>query len=83
MAWLVDSTMRDSCSTQDRIRNCQHQLQWWSKNVFGNLRKQINEKQTNLQCLEKRNTLHEDAVNIQSLQREINELLERESAMWK
>nr|XP_023879274.1 uncharacterized protein LOC111991717 [Quercus suber] len=83
MAWSVDSTVGDCYSTQDRIRNCQHQLQWWGKNVFGNLKKQINEKQTSLQCLENRNTLHEDAVNIQSLRREINELLERESAMWK
>ena len=83
MAWSVASMVGDSCSTKDKIRNCQHQLQWWSKNVFGNLRKQIKEKQRSLQCFENQNTLHEDVVNIQSLQREINELLECEFAMWK
>ena len=83
LAWSCVNPFEGRSSTQGKISNCQQQLQWWSKNVFNNLNKQIKEKQSRLQCLENRNSLHEDAVNIQTLWKEINELLKRESAMWK
>ena len=83
LAWSFVNPSGERSLTQEKIKNCQHHLQWWSKNVFGNLNKQIKEKQARLQCLENRNSLHEDAISIQSLRKEINELLDRESAMWK
>lgn len=83
LAWSCVNPSRGRSSTQGKITNFQHQLQWWSKNIFGNLNKQIKEKLSRLQCLENRNSLHKDAINIQTLRKEINELLEHESAMWK
>lgn len=43
-------------SIQDRIKECQLQLQWWNQNVFGHVTKKLKEKQDKLQSLENQNT---------------------------
>ena len=59
MAWSSTGVSRGNRSIQDRIKECQLQLQWWNRNVFGHVTKKLKEKQDKLQSLENQNTLHE------------------------
>ena len=50
--------------------------------MFGDVNKQLQKKQEQLQHLESLNTLHDFAEDIALLRKEINELLDRENGMW-
>ena len=67
---------------QDRIKSCQFQLQKWNWEVYGNVSKNLKNKQHRLQQLEALNMLHETAGEIKELRKEINEVLNREELMW-
>ena len=67
---------------QDRIKSCQFQLQKWNREVYGNVSKNLKNKQRRLQQLEALNMLHETAGEIIELRKEINETLNREELMW-
>ena len=66
----------------DRIKSCQSHLQNWNWNVFGNVHQVLRQKKERLQLLEARDSLHEDAEEIQRVKKEINEVLMREEIMW-
>ena len=66
----------------DRIKSCQIHLQNWNWNVFGNVHQVLRQKKERLQLLEARDSLHEDAEEIQRVKKEINEVLMREEIMW-
>ena len=66
----------------DRIKRCQIHLQNWNWNVFGNVHQVLRQKKERLQLLEARDSLHEDAEEIQRVKNEINEVLMREEIMW-
>ena len=82
LAWSMPHTSSDVPTTQDRIKSCQQQLQWWNRNVFKRVDKQLKEKQDKLQYLESLDTLHEFAEDIHLLHKEINDLLDKENDMW-
>lgn len=82
LAWSMPHTSSDVPTTQDRIKSCQQQLQWWNRNVFKCVNKQLKEKHDKLQYLESFDTLHEFAEDIHLLQKEINDLLDKENDMW-
>ena len=67
---------------RDRIKSCQAHLQNWNRRVFGNVNKNLKQKQSHLQHLEALNLLHESAKEIQALKKEINEIMIREEMMW-
>lgn len=67
---------------QDRIKSCQTQLQRWNRNGFGNINKVLKQKKDHLQFLKSLNLLHDTAEEIQTLKKEINEILIREEMMW-
>ena len=66
----------------DRIKSCQIHLQNWNWNVFGNVHQVLRQKKERLQLLEARDSLNEDAEEIQRVKKEINEVLMREEIMW-
>ena len=50
--------------------------------MFGNVNKVLKQKQSYLQQLEELNLLHESAEEVQSLKKEINEVMLREEIVW-
>ena len=67
---------------RDRLKSCQAHLQSWNRREFGNVNKNMKQKQSRLQQLEGLNLLHEAAEEIQSLKKEINEEMIREEMIW-
>ena len=94
--WLSDSgcgevveTAWRSCVSLDpnkeilgKIEKCGKDLTWWNYNVFGNVRRELKKKRDMLveeEAVALRTGSH---VRIRELQREINELMDRETRMW-
>ena len=67
---------------RDRIKSCQNHLQTWNRREFGNVNKNLKQKQSWLQQLEALNLLHESAEEIQALKKEINKIMIWEEMMW-
>ncbi|XP_023901026.1 uncharacterized protein LOC112012883 [Quercus suber] len=94
--WLSDSrcgeiveVVWNSCATWDTVGSiisredrCGKYLEWWNKNVFGNVKRELEKKKKALLKAE-REALH-NGLNFQvrELQLEINILLDREARMW-
>ena len=68
---------------KERLTRCQNQLRWWNQTVFGNVNKNLRQKQTRLQQLELLNLLNDNEAEINELRMEVNEVLAREEIMWK
>lgn len=66
----------------DRLKSCQDSLQKWNREVFKNVNKVLKVKQERLQHLEALNLLHETGSEIETLRKEINEMLMKEEVMW-
>ena len=66
----------------DRIKCCQAHLKTWNRREFGNVNRNLKQKQSRLQQLEALNLLHESTEEIQALKKEINEVMIREEMMW-
>ena len=66
----------------DRLKNYQVNLQRWNWRVFGNVNRNLKQKQSRLQQLESLDSLHEKAEEIQGLKKEINKILAREEILW-
>ena len=67
---------------RDRIKSCQNHLQTWNRREFGNVNKNLKQKQSRLQQLEALYLLHELAEEIQALKKEINKIMIWEEMMW-
>ena len=81
MAW--NSYTEDSdMPIQERIERCQRNLRGWNQNKFGNVAKNLKQKQDRLQQLESLNMLHDTAAEISVVRKELNELYIREEIMW-
>lgn len=82
LAWSMPNSSVEVLTIRKRIKSCQQQLQWWNKNVFGHINKQLKEKKDKLQQLESLDILHEHVEDIHLLHKEINSLLDKENDMW-
>ena len=81
MAW--NSYIEDSdMPIKERIERCQRNLRGWNQNKFGNVAKNLKQKQDRLQQLESLNMLHDTATEISVIRKELNELYIREEIMW-
>ena len=81
MAW--NSYIEDSdMPIQERIERCQRNLRGWNQNKFGNVAKNLKQKQDRLQQLESLNMLHDTAAEISVIRKELNEIYIREEIMW-
>ena len=67
---------------RDRIKSFQNHLQTWNRREFGNVNKNLKQKQSRLQQLEALYLLHELAEEIQALKKEINKIMIWEEMMW-
>lgn len=94
--WLSDSrcgkiveAVWNSCATWDtrgsvisRVDRCGKDLAWWNKNVFGNVKRELEKKKKALLKAE-REALHSGLnFRVHELQLEINILLDMEARMW-
>ena len=50
--------------------------------MFGNVNRNLKQKQSRLQQLKSLDSLHEKAEEIQGLKKEINKILAREEILW-
>ena len=62
-----------------KIQTCGEKLTEWSKNSFGSLRKMLEEKRRLLARAEMDAVKGGDQILVKSLQKEINDLLDKES----
>lgn len=74
--------LRVEVDIQERVKNCQGQLQRWNHEVSGIVTKVPKLKQDQLRQLEALNLLHETTEEIQGLKKEINETLIKEKLIW-
>ena len=81
MAWDPLNANPD-VQIRDRLKCCQAHLRSWNRREFGNVNKNMKQKQSRLQQLEGLNLLHEATEEIQSLKKEINEEMIREEMIW-
>ncbi|XP_075670495.1 uncharacterized protein LOC142640320 [Castanea sativa] len=85
---VVEATWR-SCVSLDpdkeilgKIEKCGKDLSWWNFNVFGNVRRGLKKKMDMLVKEDVVALRTGSNVRIKELQREVNELLDRETRMW-
>ncbi|XP_075645716.1 uncharacterized protein LOC142616836 [Castanea sativa] len=67
----------------NKVKQCEKDLTWWSHNVFGNIRKELNRKKKLLIEEEAMAVRSGDNTWVRSLKLEINTLLDHEIRMWK
>ena len=65
-----------------KINNCQSSLEWWSKQNFGNITRQLVEKKKQLKQAERVAAQASNFNKLQQLKHEINGLLVAEEKLW-
>jgi len=65
-----------------KVDKCGKDLGWWNKNVFGSVRKELDQLKKNLTKAEIEAMASGNNHQIRQLKREIEVLLEREAIMW-
>ena len=67
----------------EKIKLCGIKLMEWSKQSFGSVRKQLEEKSKLLEKVESAEARGADYKTVRLLKMEVNELLDKESLMWQ
>ena len=81
-AWRSCVSLDPNKEILGKIEKCGKDLTWWNYNVFRNVRREIKKKRDMLveeEAVALRTGSH---VRIRELQREINELMDRETRIW-
>ncbi|XP_050254842.1 uncharacterized protein LOC126700675 [Quercus robur] len=81
-AWRSCVSLNPNKEILGKIEKCGKDLSWWNYNVFGNVRRELKKKRDMLAEEEAVALRTGSNVRIKELQREINELLDRETRMW-
>ena len=68
---------------EGKLKRCQLNLTWWSRNSFGNVIKQLKEKKEKLRREEEAAIKGGTVEGVLKLKREISDLLVKEEKMWK
>ena len=68
---------------EGKLKRCQLNLTWWSRNSFGNVTKQLKEQKENLRKEEEAAIKGGTMEGVLKLKREISDLLVKEEKMWK
>ena len=82
VAWRSCVSLDPNTKILGKIEKCGKDLSWWNYNVFGNMRRELKKKRDMLVEEEAVALRTGSNVRIKELQREINELLDRETRMW-
>ena len=65
-----------------KVEKCGKELTWWDLNVFGNVRKELEEKNKLLIQAEREATISRSNWRVRGLKSEINILLDKEARKW-
>jgi len=66
-----------------KVQICGERLTKWSKNSLGSVRRMLEEKRNLLSKAEMDATKGDDPMVVKSLQKEINDILDKESQIWQ
>ena len=81
-AWRYNCGSSPMVNVAGKIRNCQNNLRWWSKQHFGNITRQIGEKKKLLKQAENLALQGANFDTVQQIKHEINALLVAEEKLW-
>ena len=65
-----------------RVEKCGRDLSWWNKNVFGNVRRELEKLRKLLHKVEEEAIIRGDNTRVRQLQKEIEEWHDKEATMW-
>ena len=81
--WQASYDEGDNHRVLKKIDNCGKELTRWSKECFGNVRKELDKKRKELARAEKLALQTEGSVRLVQIQNEINVLMGKEERMWR
>ena len=81
--WNSGSNLGTSSGFAARLKQCSSALSSWSMGVYGNIPKKIEEKKKYLHKLTMQDKEGQNGAEINSLKKEINELLDGEEVWWQ
>ena len=81
--WNSGSNLGTSSGFAARLKQCSSALSSWSMGVYGNIPKEIEEKKKYLHKLTMQDKEGQNGAEINSLKKEINELLDGEEVWWQ
>ena len=65
-----------------KIEKCSKDLEWWEKKVFGNVRRELEEKKKMLAKIKAETMRRGDNSQLRELKVEIHDLMDKETLMW-
>lgn len=80
--WSGCSDLHSPSGLVTGLQQCSNAMIKWSKGVFGNIPKNIEEKRKTLHELTVLDNEGQNGVEINRLRKEINDLLDREEVWW-
>ena len=81
-AWHSGDSLGFEDDVLKKIDKCGKKLTWWDKNVFGNVRRELERLKKLLVEAESTAMVSGDNFRVRQLKKEIEVLLDRESTMW-
>lgn len=82
VAWTTSGGSDIDCNILTKVKQCSKDLEWWNKNVFGNVQLQLEENKKLLKLAEAEALRGGHNDRVRSLKLKINILLDKESRMW-
>ena len=80
--WHSSSTTESSERILQRVEKCGKDLSWWNRNVFGNVRRELEKLRNLLLKAEGVAILSGDNTQVRQLKKDIEVLRDREATMW-
>ena len=77
----LDDGASDECILK-RVETCGKNLAWWNRNIFGNVRKELEKKKAQLAQAEMEAIVSAVNHKVRELKENINVLLDREARLW-
>ena len=81
-AWHSGDGLRFEDDVLKKIDKCGKQLTWWDRNVFGNVRRELERLKKQLVEAKSAAMVSGENFRVRQLKKEIEVLLDRESIMW-
>ena len=82
-AWMSEISSYPMARVEGKIRRCQKNLKWWSRENFGNVTRALKEKKELLRKAEDAAIRGGSLVKVQRLKKEISDLLVKEEKLWR
>ncbi|XP_050259980.1 uncharacterized protein LOC126705069 [Quercus robur] len=82
-AWYCTSGAEDGREVLNKVEKCGKDLNWWNRNVFGNVRRELEKAKKMLIKAEREAILSGNNFQVRHLKAEIEVLLDKEAIMWQ